>query len=264
MVFSSDEEEDVGDNDASKDSERGPADGRETTVDAAPGGPVPAVAGQVPAGTHGDAAPHAAAAAGVPGDPILGTADPADPTLVGTAREHGRDVEGLLTHVRGVLAACRALLPRLQGVPLGAPPRRDPVEALYAKLCASRARGELGGQDRLRFDGGRDGLAGFGAASLAPAEFAMTLLLWSREHVGGSPPLLVSDECEQLRGLLGGDGDVADVVRRLLAHADAHTLVERTPCCVDARCEAAADESALDLVDLGAGEGTLADAWRRC
>eukprot|EP00899_Mesostigma_viride_P026014 jgi/Mesvir1/6598/Mv05578-RA.1 len=259
MVFSSDEEEDVGDNDASKDSERGPADGRETTVDAAPGGPVPAVAGQVPAGTHGDAAPHAAAAAGVPGDPILGTADPADPTLVGTAREHGRDVEGLLTHVRGVLAACRALLPRLQGVPLGAPPRRDPVEALYAKLCASRARGELGGQDRLRFDGGRDGLAGFGAASLAPAEFAMTLLLWSREHVGGSPPLLVSDECEQLRGLLGGDGDVADVVRRLLAHADAHTLVERTPCCVDARCEAAADESALDLVDLGAGEGTLAE-----
>eukprot|EP00899_Mesostigma_viride_P010170 jgi/Mesvir1/19154/Mv01177-RA.1 len=259
MVFSSDEEEDVGDNDASKDSERGPADGRETTVDAAPGGPVPAVAGQVPAGTHGDAAPHAAAAAGVPGDPILGTADPADPTLVGTAREHGRDVEGLLTHVRGVLAACRALLPRLQGVPLGAPPRRDPVEALYAKLCASRARGELGGQDRLRFDGGRDGLAGFGAASLAPAEFAMTLLLWSREHVGGSPPLLVSDECEQLRGLLGGDGDVADVVRRLLAHADAHTLVERTPCCVDARCEAAADESVLDLVDLGAGEGTLAE-----
>eukprot|EP00899_Mesostigma_viride_P002352 jgi/Mesvir1/12117/Mv00379-RA.1 len=259
MVFSSDEEEDVGDNDASRDSERGPADGRETTVDAAPGGPVPAVAGQVPAGTHGDAAPHAAAAAGVPGDPILGTADPADPTLVGTAREHGRDVEGLLTHVRGVLAACRALLPRLQGVPLGAPPRRDPVEALYAKLCASRARGELGGQDRLRFDGGRDGLAGFGAASLAPAEFAMTLLLWSREHVGGSPPLLVSDECEQLRGLLGGDGDVADVVRRLLAHADAHTLVERTPCCVDARCEAAADESALDLVDLGAGEGTLAE-----
>eukprot|EP00899_Mesostigma_viride_P002367 jgi/Mesvir1/12130/Mv00387-RA.1 len=233
MVFSSDEEEDVGDNDASKDSERGPADGRETTVDAAPGGPVPAVAGQVPAGTHGDAAPHAAAAAGVPGDPILGTADPADPTLVGTAREHGRDVEGLLTHVRGVLAACRALLPRLQGVPLGAPPRRDPVEALYAKLCASRARGELGGQDRLRFDGGRDGLAGFGAASLAPAEFAMTLLLWSREHVGGSPPLLVSDECEQLRGLLGGDGDVADV--------------------------AAADESVLDLVDLGAGEGTLAE-----
>eukprot|EP00899_Mesostigma_viride_P006621 jgi/Mesvir1/15960/Mv08275-RA.1 len=176
----------------------------------------------------------------------------------GTAAGNIPEGDGILAQVRGVLAASRALLVRLRHVAVGVPTRHDPVETLYAKLCASRARGELGGQDRLRFEGGRDGLAGFGPTALAYAEFAVVLLLWSRVHVGASLPI-VSDECEQLRAVLGRDGDVADVVRRLFAHANSCALVERAPCCGYEECLATASESELDLVDLGVGQGMLAE-----
>eukprot|EP00899_Mesostigma_viride_P014237 jgi/Mesvir1/22814/Mv15055-RA.1 len=176
----------------------------------------------------------------------------------GTAAGNVPELDGILAQVRGVLAASRALLVRLRHVAVGASTRHDPVETLYAKLCASRARGELGGQDRLRFEGGRDGLAGFGPTALAYAEFAVVLLLWSRVHVGASLPI-VSDECEQLRAVLERDGDVADVVRRLFAHANSCALVERAPCCGYEECLATASESELDLVDLGVGQGMLAE-----